>query len=210
VALAPFASVDLAALRWLRTEESPAAFVLSSGDQPIEEVRWLKSSGSLARAETTQARWTMKRVGFLRAHLTLRAEGAPTDSARVTVHFDPGSSQPERNFHRIEFADGSRFRFRRVGVAPPAWQVTTDDRVDSGARGRSSATDELAEVAHIEPVREGRKLVAGAVVVSDGGRTVGQLPAVLAFVWYAIVLAWFEDEILIPFERVGLDLPARD
>jgi hypothetical protein len=210
VALVPFAAVDLSALRWLRTGETPAAFALSSGDQTIAEMRWAKSTGSLARVQTADRQWTMKRVGFLNAHLTLRAEGGTTDLARVTVHYDRLSRHAGENYHRIEFADGARFRFRRAGVQLPAWQVTAEESASPAPTDAPSPTDALAELAHVEPVREGRKLVGGAVIVSEAGRARPQLPAVLSLVWYAIVLAWFEDELLLPFEEMGIGLPARD
>ncbi len=210
VTLVPIASVDRSALRWLRTGENPTAFALSSGDQPIAEIRWAKSTGSLAQTETADARWSLKRVGFLNAHLTLRVDGAPSDWARITVHYDSVARHVGDLYHRIEFVGGARFRFRRAGVQIPAWQVTTDDRADAARAGGLATTENQVEIAHIEPVREGRKLVGGAVLVSEAGRALSELPAVLAFVWYAIVLAWFEDEILIPFGEMGRDLPARD
>jgi hypothetical protein len=210
VPLAPFSTVDLSALRWLKTEEGPVTFALLSGDQTIEELRWSKSTGSLARAEVVGSAWTLKRVGFLNPHLTLRVAGEATDSARVTLHFDPAAGTLPKRYHRIDFVPGPRFRFRRAGIQVPAWKVTTDDRNDAARASGLATTDDQVEIAHIEPVREGRKLVGGAVLVSEAGRGRPELPAVLAFVWYAIVLAWFEDELLLPLEELGLDLPARD
>jgi hypothetical protein len=210
VVLVPFKQVDLSALRWLRSAESPAGFVLSSGDQSIAEIHWMKSTGSLALAETADSRWTLKRIGFLSSHLTLRVEGAATDFARVTMQHHRVAAHVGDSFHRIDLVGGRRYRFRRAGLQVPAWQITTDDRADPAGPDGLAPTSEQPELVHIEPVREGRVLVGAAVIVSELGRTCADLPPLLALVWYAVVLAWFEDELLIPLSGAGIDLPARD
>ncbi|MGD0256427.1 MAG: hypothetical protein ABSB90_00900 [Thermoplasmata archaeon] len=189
--LVPLASVDASALRWLRTAEEPAEYTLSAGDARVAVVRWPAAGGSASSAETAEGRWTLQRRGFLTTHLTLRAEGAPADAARITVHV--GLHRGE-NYHRIEFAGGPRYRFHRAGVQLPAWQVTDDGSV---------------ELVHIEPVREGRALQGAAVLVSEAGLAAKELVALLAFTWYFIVLVWFEDETLLPLEQAMSDLELR-
>ena len=182
--LASLDSVDATSLRWLRQSESPLEFDLSSGDRPLARLRWKSGTGTRAAVETSAGTWTLKRVGFLNPEITLRAEGVTVDLARLSVHW---------NYHRIEVTGGSSFRFHRVGVLIPAWQVTDE----SGS-----------EVLHIEPVREGRKLVGGAVVASAASSRLDEFPRLLVLSWYFIVLAWFEDEALVPLE--GPDLPRDD
>jgi hypothetical protein len=188
VDLVPLRSVDASGLRWQRTGEDPVEYTLRAGPDPVLVLRWATASRSLATAETTDARWTLKRGGFLNPHLTLRAAGAETDLARITVHL---SYHKGGNYHRIEF-DGARvYRFHRAGVQLPAWQISSDDGT---------------ELIHLEPVREGTKLTDGAAVVSPPGRESPDLAALLAFSWYFVVLAWFEDESLLPFERALADI----
>jgi hypothetical protein len=191
VALLPLGSVDRSALRWLRTADEPAEFTLSSGDTAVEVVRWAKSGGAIASAETAEGRWNFQRVGFLSTHLSMRTDGSANELGRVTIHV--GIHKEER-YHRIEFAGGAKYRFHRAGVQVPAWQVTTEDGV---------------EVVHIEPVREGRKLLGAAVLVSAEGQSSKDLSALLAFTWYFIVLVWYEDETLLPLEQVMSDLERR-
>ena len=181
VPLVPFSAADLAALRWIRAADSPVVFTLSSGEAPLAQLRWADRSGSLAHAETASARWTLKRGGFLNPHVTIRTFDSEAELGRITVHF---------NHHLIEMAGGRTYRFHRAGILVPAWQVTTEDRT---------------ELVHLEPVREGRKLNGGAVLVSPPGTQAHDLPALLALTWYFIVLAWFEDEALVAFE--GPDAP---
>jgi hypothetical protein len=180
--LAAFASVDATALRWLRTSESPTAFELAAGDTPIGRLTWARDSGSLATWTTSQGSTTLKRVGFFHPRVTARLANNARDIARVSVHL---------NYHRIELTGGPSYRFHRAGLLVPAWQVTTENGV---------------EYLHIEPVREGRDLAGGAVVAPVEASKRSELPLLLALSWYVIVLSWFEDEALVPFE--GPDSPA--
>ncbi len=176
VTLVPFSTADLAALRWLKTADSPFVFTLSSGDLPLAQLRWADRSGSLAHAETAADLWTLKRGGFLNPHVTLRTTDSEAALARISVHF---------NYHSVSFAGGAVYRFHRAGILVPAWQITTE----AGA-----------ELVHLEPVREGRKLTGGAILTSTAGAECPDLAALLVLSWYFIVLAWFEDETLVPLE----------
>ncbi len=178
--LSSLASVDRSALRWLRTRDHPDGFALLSGDATIASLEWAAGGGSLATARTASGTWTLKRGGFLNPHITLRS-GAQVLS-RLSVHL---------NYHQIDIVGGRSYRFHRAGVLVPAWQV-------SAADGK--------EVLHLEPVREGRHLSAGAVVSDPSAGDPADLLLLTVISWYFIVLAWFEDEAVVPFE--GPDAPA--
>ena len=179
--LVPFGSVDRTALRWMRDGSQPLAFRLMSGDAPVAELRWAKDTGSLATAQTADASWTIKRGGFLNPHVTIRDAAGGPDLARLSVHL---------GYHSIHLAGGPEYRLHRAGLLVPAWQVTTTDRL---------------EVVHLEPVRAGRVLEAGAVVVDASATDLRALLILVVLSWHFIVLAWFEDEALVPLE--GKDLP---
>jgi hypothetical protein len=183
MALAPLSSVDRSALRWLRGQESPVTFSLLSGDSTAVTLEWGPKGGSLAVARSASEEWTLKRGGFLNPHITVRS-GERT-LARLSVHM---------NHHQIDLPEGRSYRFHRAGILVPAWQVT-------------SPTGK--EVLHVEPVREGRHLRAGAVLVAPDAMDLPELLLLVVLSWYFIVLAWFEDEAvetLAPFE--GPDSPA--
>lgn len=154
------------------------AFALSSGESRVGELRWSKVGGSLAIGETAESSWTFKRAGFLNPQVTVRpvAQGSSADVARITAHL---------NYHRIELRGGRMLRFHRAGYLIPAWTVSLED-------GR--------ELLHIEPVREGRRLVGGAVIATPLGAEMADFALIAIAGWYFIVLAWFEDEALVPFE----------
>ncbi len=152
------------------------AFALASGDTRVGELRWARAGGSLAAAETADATWSLKRTGFLNPQVTVRLAGEPTDLARISAHL---------NYHRIDLRGGRAFRFHRAGYLVPAWTISFSD-------GR--------ELLHIEPVRDGRRLVGGAVIASPSGADPPDLLLLAVASWYFIVLAWFEDEALVPLE----------
>jgi hypothetical protein len=182
MAFAPVASVDASALRWLRDGDRPLKFVLSAGERPIASLTWQKEAGSLATSESSAGSWQLKRSGFLNPQITVRPSGGTRPVARLTVHL---------NYHAIEVVGGATYRFHRAGVLLPAWKVTGPDG---------------AEVLHLEPVREGRSLTGGAVLASPGAATHPEFLLVVVLSWYFIVLAWFEDEALIPFEGPALSV----
>jgi hypothetical protein len=167
---AAFGSVDLEALRWLRTTPSVLEFHLLSSDATLASLAGSKPHGSLALAETRESQWTIKRIGFLHPHVTVRRTGESKDLARLSNHM---------SHHRIELAGGATYDLKRAGLLVPAWQLF-------------SKTGE--ELLHIEPVREGRRLDGGTAQVAAAARTLAELPLLLVLTWYFIVLAWSEDE----------------
>jgi hypothetical protein len=177
-----FGSVDATSLRWLRKGENPLEFQLLAGDQPLASMTWKGGTGSLTTARTAGGSWTLKRVGFLNPSVTVREEGGSTNVSRLSVHWQ---------FHRIEITGGPSYRFHRAGILLPAWQV---------------ATEKGQEVLHVEPVRQERKLIGGAVVAPSTAPHLSEFPLLVLVSWYFIVLAWFEDEALVPLE--GPDAPA--
>jgi hypothetical protein len=176
VALTPFADVDRSTLRWLRTSERPMQFVLEAGEARLLELNWSAASGSLATAVSAGTSWTLKRGGFLSPHVSVRRADGPATIARISAHL---------NHHQIDLADGTSYRLHRAGFLVPAWIVS-----------RSNGE----ELLHIEPVREGRKLEGGAALASPAGVGSPDLLLLVVASWYFIVLAWFEDEAVVPLE----------
>ncbi|NNN18056.1 MAG: hypothetical protein HKL79_06825 [Thermoplasmata archaeon] len=170
MAFTPFASVDREALRWLRVGPTSPEFQLLSGPALLGSLSWTKAQGSLALAGIADRQFTIKRVGFLHPHVTVRRAGEERDLARLASHL---------GHHRIEFAGGARYDLKRAGVLVPAWQLLAEDGT---------------ELAHVEPVREGRRLDGGIVQVSLPARDLTELPLLLLLTWYFIVLSWREDE----------------
>jgi len=179
--LSPLSAVDRSAMRWLRTKDHPDGFALLSGDLAVATVEWAAKGGSLATARTASDSWTLKRGGFLNPHITARS--GEELRGRLSVHL---------NYHQIDVLGGRTYRFHRAGILVPAWKVSSVDG---------------QEVLHLEPVREGRHLSAGAVVVDPNARDNPDLLLLAVISWCFIVLAWFEDEAVVPFEGPEASTP---
>lgn len=166
--LAPFKSVDLAALRWVRDDTEERAFRLLSGEQPIARLRWSGPVGSLATFESLRGTWTYKRGGFLAPHVSARATDR-TEAARLTMHGAHGL---------LQLGTGTTYRFRRAGMLLPAWQLSAADGADA---------------LHIEPVEKHGRPEGSVLTVAPPMRSVDELDVLVGVTWYFIVLAWLEE-----------------
>ncbi len=169
--LAPFAQVDRSAFGWLRSRDHPAGFTLSSGQQPVAQLDWPAVGSSPVALETADGRGSLDRAGFLGPRIVLRGPA---------VGDGPGPVLAQAEHHVVHLADGSSYRIHRAHLLVPAWKIS----------------DSLgAEVAHLEPVADGRRLAAGAVVVATGCADLPGLLPLLVVAWYFLALVWFEDEV---------------
>lgn len=165
-----FSEVDRSALRALPTPGVDRSYDILSQDDPILRIAWLPERGSMATAETTSTRWTIKRHGFVNPITTLRDASSGKDVARMILHL--------RN-SAVTFADGRAYRFIRKGFLLPAWQFT----LPSGA-----------PLIDVECVREESRLAGGLFQVGPPARDLPVLPELLALGWYFIVQSWAEEE----------------
>ncbi len=89
------------ALEW-RASQTPGTFELVSGTDLFATLAWADPD-TLARVETAEGHWTLKRVGVFTRHVTIREEGSHTDIAEFRPHaFGRG---------RLIFKDGAEFRW---------------------------------------------------------------------------------------------------
>lgn len=87
-------------LAWRRPHASRQEYELRAGDEVVATLRWQKSAGSLALAETSDGQWTFKRQGFWHPRITARLQGtehevatfAPTWSGRGGLSLAGGPS----------------------------------------------------------------------------------------------------------------------
>ena len=98
---------------WTRTGK---ASTLVADGQVYATITWTKSWGSLARGESADGEWTLKRIGFLRPRVTVRTPGSSSDLAVVTMDWNGGGS--------VAFSDASAFAFRRAGFWHPQLVLT--------------------------------------------------------------------------------------
>lgn len=169
-------------LRWLRVPHGAREFHLLDGETLIGTLTWAREHGSLAVAETADRRWSFKRSGYLPGHLTARHPGDERDLARLSSEIHARGID-----HWIDIGGNRRYDLRRLSAAVPAWQML----LLSGE-----------EIAHIEAVRDGPGLAGGAVIVTIPASPratwplAADLPLLLMFSWYFVVLGWAEEALV--------------
>lgn len=91
-------------LEW-RATGTPGGFDLSAEGDVFATLAW-SDPETLARIETAEGRWTLKRVGTFVQHITLREEGSSVDLAEYRPHpFGRG---------RLSFKDGAEFHWTHL------------------------------------------------------------------------------------------------
>ena len=73
-------------LQWMQPHAMRREYELRAGEQQLGELRFQKSTGTLATAQIGEEAWTFKRSGFWHPLITARAVGSEEDLAR----FEPG------------------------------------------------------------------------------------------------------------------------
>ena len=178
--LVPFSSVDRSALRWIRADGPANGFDLLAGDARVASIRWTPHAESTATLERSDGTWQLEHRGFLNPHIAVRGSPDGPRLARLSVHL---------GHHAIDVRGGGSYRFQRAGLLVPAWSVSGPDQ---------------RELVHLEPVRSGRTLEGGAVVVDPGAVDRADLLLLVVLAWYFVVLAWFEDETVATLEDAGV------
>jgi hypothetical protein len=94
-------------LHWLPAKGLKRTYELHAANETLGRIRWPKLFGSLAEAECRGSRWTFKRGGFLRPHVTVR-EGS-SEAGLAVLELSWGGSG------LLKMRDGARFRWERRG-----------------------------------------------------------------------------------------------
>jgi hypothetical protein len=103
--------------RWVQPDVMDRRYELRAGDAVLGTLCWENLWGSLAKGETAEGRWTLKRAGFLRPRVTVRVAGSDAQAALVTLHWDGNGD--------VNLADGREFRWTRMSFWHSEWAFTT-------------------------------------------------------------------------------------
>lgn len=99
-------------LNWTQPKATHQLFELKSKDDLFGTLKFPKSVGSLAEAETLQGKWTFKRVGFFTTKITVRKTGEENDLAVFKPNLMASSGS-------LEFSDGKKFQWQAANF----WQT---------------------------------------------------------------------------------------
>lgn len=106
-------------LEW-RASETPGGFDLIGRGEVFASLVW-SDADTLARVETAEGHWTLKRVGNFAQRITLREEGSAFDFAEFKPHaFGRG---------RLTFKDGAAFRWTHLSHEQGMAFIDASDRI---------------------------------------------------------------------------------
>jgi len=109
-------------LTWIQPKAMHQFFELQLKDDLYGTLSFPKSVGSLAEAETSDGKWTFKRVGFFNTKITIRNYGEENDIAVFKPNLMATSG-------KLEFADGKYFTWNPSNF----WQTKLEFKDESGA-----------------------------------------------------------------------------
>jgi hypothetical protein len=107
-------------LEWLQPSAWKMEYELRSGDELIATLRFRRSFGSFATAESADGCWTFKRVGFWQTRVTIRRCGSETDIAIFKNSTWSGGGT-------LELPDG-----RKVLATTNLWQTDFEFKTEAG------------------------------------------------------------------------------
>ena len=100
-------------LVWRQPKPYRMEYELVDGQEQVASLHWQKAFGSLAHAVAAEGQWTLKRAGFIRAHVTVRPVGSSEDVARIDVDSSGAGT--------LEITDGRRCRWVCANQADAEW-----------------------------------------------------------------------------------------
>lgn len=106
-------------LEWRQPAALQRFYQLTQDGSEIATLRFEKAYGSLATGEYGQARWTLKRTGFLSPKISVRDAGSETDIALFTPGWT-GSGW-------VVFGSGRRYHLRHTNFWGTEWAFEGED-----------------------------------------------------------------------------------
>jgi hypothetical protein len=155
-------------LEWTHVPGSHA-YQLLVGNQHFATLTWSSGSGSIAAADSSEGRWTLKRRGFLWPGITVRNSATHQELAVLRAQWREST---------IQLADGSTFRWTRTGFRDPSWKATD-------ALGNDLLT--------FEPARKAKHLAGCTISCTPSASANPSLLLLVILGWYFIVIAWIEE-----------------
>jgi len=139
----PFRDSRGKTLRWYQPSALHRYHELSDGDRLYATLRWVETFGSLARVESSEGVFTLKRRGFLRPYVSVRDAGLGTDLAVLRPNFLSGGT--------LTFSDGRQLTFTSARFWGFEWSFRNEGgMVICSVRLRSTIRDSGNVVVPVE------------------------------------------------------------
>ncbi len=113
------AQLDVAELEW-RQPGVPRNFELAGPDGVYGQLEFQKLAGSLAKATTARAAWTLKRQGMLKSHVSVRF----ADSEQQLAVYEPNFTGQRGT---LKYTGGQYLSFQSTNFFNTEWQWITPE-----------------------------------------------------------------------------------
>lgn len=161
--MTPLTNAGSRALHWTQTRLFDSTYDLLENSNIFARLTFRSVFGSFARLETAGGVWTFKRTGFWRTRATVRREGADSDLAVFDHNTWKGGGT-------LAVAGGRSFR-----VTTNFWQSQIEFQAEDGT-------------ALFRYQTEGFMRLGAALQVFPQGAELPELPWMLGFGWYIVVM----------------------
>lgn len=176
-------------LIWRQPSAFKQEYELRAGDETLAALRWQKTLGSLALAETAEGSWTFKRSGFWQPRVTAR----PVDSERDIATFKPEwngggtlTTNRSRHFRLVNISFwGWEWGWREADAGPPLVRFVSKGALRTEAQVvLAPAAAALPETAQLDDLYRPLPPEAQA----PPSVALPELPLLVTLGWYLLVL----------------------
>jgi hypothetical protein len=175
-------------LQWVQIGDLESQLLADGSNDPFATLKWAKKWGSLATGETSDGKWTLKRVGFLHPKVTVRELSSTTETALFSLNWggdgvlELASEATKFVFKKASMWD-SEWILRRSGVEETILSIKPELSLTNTLSRNIMAKVELGQNALSEPRLSLLALVTWHVIIlmsyddSSGGGVTAALMA---------------------------------
>ncbi|PKL82026.1 MAG: hypothetical protein CVV24_12215 [Ignavibacteriae bacterium HGW-Ignavibacteriae-3] len=158
-------------LSWMQPKATHQLFELKEGENVFGRLVFPKSVGSLAEAETSDGKWTFKRVGFFNTKITVRKFGEEHELAVFKPNLMAKSGS-------LEFSSGKKFQWHAANFWETKFELK-DDAGEAIVTFQSGVDD---------PKLKDWFKTQARVEIHEDKKDLEELPVIVLLGWYLIIV----------------------